>query len=335
MDQRKRENDCLWMLKGISCIIVILFHCPIKGIIGDGIIYALRFPIPIFFMSTGYFMYRGTNYCRKIKTFLKHLIFAESVACISLIIKSVIDSSFDDLFSRMSSSLNLKTIFFGSVFNGTLWYLYAMIWTYIILYILSRCKYGFTMGYCSIPLLLFIHIAGRVYVTNHYDINEWVFLFRSAILFALPFVLIGRLIAEKQDKLSKFLNYYSIGGIFCVGILLMVFEYFKWQRFMDLQVSTIFISISLFLFALYKPDFKLLGIFKYIGKSLLLYVYIFHIPVYTIVKLVFESAKVENHNLTTLTVVVVTIGISYIWVKITNMIKANMSKRQVSYHGQG
>ena len=76
-------------------------------------------------------------------------------------------------------------------------------------------------------------------------------------------------------------------------------------------------------------------LFKYIGKNLLLYVYIFHIPVYTIVKLVFESAKVENQYLTASIVVVLTIGISYIWVKMTNMIKANMSKRQVFYHGQG
>ena len=48
VNQKKYENDCLWMVKGVASIIVILFHCPIEGILGEGIIYALRFPIPIF-----------------------------------------------------------------------------------------------------------------------------------------------------------------------------------------------------------------------------------------------------------------------------------------------
>lgn len=319
MEQRKVENDCLWMLKGISSIIVILFHCRINGILGDGIIYALRFPIPIFLMSTGYYIYGKTNYLEKAKVFLGYLVFGEGVACISIICKSLIDSQsfgFSSVIHALSANLNLKTILFGSIFNGTLWYLYAMVWTYIMLYIISKFRYGFTIGYCSVILLLFTHIAGRVYITKYYDINEWVFIFRSALLFAFPFVLIGRLIAETQDKLKKYLNYYSIGGIFCLGMALLFFEYFKWHQFMDLQVSTIFISISLFLFALWKPQFKLLGVLNYIGKNLLLYIYVFHIPINNIVQAIFKKAGIGNSNLATLTVVVFTLGISYIWVKV-------------------
>lgn len=314
MSQMRKENNCLWMVKGISCILVILFHCPIKGILGDGIIYALRFPIPIFFMSTGYFIYRKANYFDKIRVFLKYLVFAETISFISLIIKSIFTSSFDIIVSALRTAFSLKTLFFGSMFNGTLWYLYAMVWTYLILYILSKLQHGFEMGYASIVVLLFIHIAGRVYVTEHYDINEWVFLFRSSLLFAVPFVLIGRYIAEMEALLRKYLNWYSISGIFCFGILLMIVEYILWHRFMDLQVSTIFISIALFLFALYKPDFQLLGILKYIGKNLLLYVYIFHIPVITIAKLFLHRFGCESQNFTTLIVVVCTLGLSYIWV---------------------
>lgn len=54
----KRENKCLWMLKVISCLTVILFHCPIQGLVGDAIIYALIFPIPIFLMISGYYSLR-------------------------------------------------------------------------------------------------------------------------------------------------------------------------------------------------------------------------------------------------------------------------------------
>ena len=50
------------MLKGIACIVVILFHCPISGIVGDAIIYAVRFPIPVFLMISGYYGFRKKNY---------------------------------------------------------------------------------------------------------------------------------------------------------------------------------------------------------------------------------------------------------------------------------
>ncbi|MDO5390724.1 MAG: acyltransferase family protein [Eubacteriales bacterium] len=321
MEQRKIENDCLWMLKGISCILVILFHCPIKGIVGDGIIYALRFPIPIFFMSTGYFMYGKENYLSKAKLYLKYVLLGESVACISLMVKSFMDSSFDSIIYLLSSNLTLKTLFYGSVFNGTLWYLYAMIWTYVLLYVLSKFRNGFRMGYCLIIPLLFIHIAGRVFVTNHFDINELVFIFRSAVLFAIPFVLIGRFIAQIQDRLKEYLNYVNISVVFFLGIALMFFEYFRWHQFMDLQVSTIFISIAMFLFALYKPTFRLFGIFRYIGKNLLLYVYIFHIPVINMIQPIFKKAGLEESNVIPLMVVVLTIGLSYIGVELSKIVK--------------
>ena len=130
--------------------------------------------------------------------------------------------------------------------EGTIlgWYLFFILFSYIFLFAISKWRYGFKVCYYLIPVLLLIHIAGRVYVTKYYDINELVYLFRSALLFAVPFVLIGRLIAQMEIILKKYLNYVSIGIVFCIGMALMIYEYFKWQQFMDLQVSTIFISVA-------------------------------------------------------------------------------------------
>ena len=58
----EKDNKLLWILKGISCIIVILFHCPLAGIAGDVIIYSMRFPIPVFLMISGYYSFRKNNY---------------------------------------------------------------------------------------------------------------------------------------------------------------------------------------------------------------------------------------------------------------------------------
>lgn len=272
-------------------------------------------------MSTGYYMYGKSNYLSKVKQYLKYLIFGEIVACSSLIIKALLLSSVDSLLNTLSSNINIKTIFFKSLFNGTLWYLYAMIWTYIFLFAISKWRYGFKVCYYLIPVLLLIHIAGRVYVTKYYDINELVYLFRSALLFAVPFVLIGRLIAQMEIILKKYLNYVSIGIVFCIGMALMIYEYFKWQQFMDLQVSTIFISVAMFLFALYRPDFQMFGVFKYIGKNLLIYIYLFHIPVINVLYPFFVKMHMENSNWATLMVVMCTVAISYVWNNLSRMIQ--------------
>jgi len=44
----KEKNEYLNVLKGIACIVVIFLHCPFPGIVGEGIIYGLRFSVPIF-----------------------------------------------------------------------------------------------------------------------------------------------------------------------------------------------------------------------------------------------------------------------------------------------
>ena len=55
--QERNRNWRFDFLKGISCVFVVFLHCRFPGVIGNLIIYAFRFPVPIFFMITGYYSY--------------------------------------------------------------------------------------------------------------------------------------------------------------------------------------------------------------------------------------------------------------------------------------
>lgn len=274
----KRENNCLWMLKGISCLIVILFHCPIHNLVGDAIIYALRFPIPIFLMITGYYSFGKDKYLRSAGKTLRLLLFGELVtACVMAVcfMAGITDANPVDIFLKTDW---IKTIFFGSIFNGTLWYLYAMFWGWILFYIISKIPHGYFFMKCSIIPLLVLHIFGRMLVTKYSDINETVYLFRSVILFVVPFFMIGRLIAEHQKLILEKMKGLQTIFLMAAGAFLIIIEYVIWHQFMDLQVSTIFVSVGMFLFALQYSDFapsKLLICIGHISQ----YVYIFHIPV--------------------------------------------------------
>lgn len=104
----------------------------------------------------------------------------------------------------------IKTVLFGSIFNGTLWYLYAMFWGWILLFIISKIPHGFSILKCSIIPLLVVHIFGRMLVTKYSDINETVYLFRSTLLFVVPFFMIGRLIAEHQEPILEKLKGFRV-----------------------------------------------------------------------------------------------------------------------------
>lgn len=192
----KEENKCLFMLKGISCIIVVLFHCPLPGKIGEGIIYALRFPVPIFFMISGYYSFFKQDYFSRAKKMLIFIVQAELIAgIISLICFCMGQDQYNPLMILAKTNW-LKTLLFGSVFNGTLWYLYAMFWGWIIFCLISKINKGFELLYWSVIPLLVFHVLARIYITEYSDIEKYIFLFRSAVLFGVPFLGIGRFIAE-------------------------------------------------------------------------------------------------------------------------------------------
>lgn len=266
------------MLKGISCLTVILFHCPIQGLVGDAIIYALRFPIPIFLMISGYYSLRKDTYLKSAGKTLRLLLFGELVTASVMevcFLTGITDTNPVDVFLKTDW---IKTVLFGSIFNGTLWYLYAMFWGWILLFIISKIPHGFSILKCNIIPLLVVHIFGRMLVTKYSDINETVYLFRSTLLFVVPFFMIGRLIAEHQEPILEKLKGFRVLLLMTASAFLIIIEYVIWHQFMDLQVSTIFVSVGMFLFALQYPDFapsKLLISIGHISQ----YVYIFHIPV--------------------------------------------------------
>ena len=76
MAKVKKEIYSLNSLKAICCIIVILFHCPLPGFLGSLICYFLRFPVPSFFMISGYFCtFENQAYRHRIIETIKYIVF--------------------------------------------------------------------------------------------------------------------------------------------------------------------------------------------------------------------------------------------------------------------
>lgn len=273
-----KENKCLNFMKGISCLTVVLLHCRIPGIIGDGIIYALRFPVPMFFMISGYFCYyKDTEWIKKAQLKILRLLLCSEAVCGVVCFWFGEEGVTEQLRKLAFWSHPLRTLFCGTLFNGTLWYLYAMLWTWLFLYLVKRTG-GIGRSYGLIPVLLLIHIAGRLYIQETGDIEVWIYLFRSGLLYGIPFVLLGHFLAEKKPWIDSCISDGKCALLLVCGGGMLAAEYILWHCFMDIWFSTVLIVTAMFLFAVIHPDWEVIPAITKIGKKYSMIIYVSHIP---------------------------------------------------------
>lgn len=264
-------------MKGISCLVVIFLHIPFPGIIGDAIIYGLRFSVPIFFMISGYVCYfRDLKWIKTSCLKILKLLLISEVVC-GLIKFIFCDGTvLEQINSMRIWNHPISTLMFGTLFNDSLWYLYAMIYTWICVYFLKK-KDVLKKAYILIPILLTLHIVGRLVVQQYGDINEWVMCFRSWILYGLPFVLLGHYLAEREK--SKGFTNRACALLLAAGVAAMLAEFFIWRSYMDIWGSTVLVSLALFLFALINPDSSVVPPLAKMGKRYSKIIYVSHIPI--------------------------------------------------------
>lgn len=291
-------------LKGISCIIVVFLHCPIYGIIGDAFIYAIRFSVPLFFMITGYYVQSKDDLWISKKAFslLRLLLITEFLYFVYF----VVDCCFirrGKLIAELSALPALKhpvrTILCGYFFNETLWYLYAAFWTYIILLFFRKIKLTpKSWVYYLLPFaLICLQVFGRYYVQNsaEFNIDTYIYVFRSAILFGLPLTMTGSLLAQQEEAVRKRLSFAANILIIAAGHLMIFAEYFLGGQYMDFHFSTLVISIGLFLLAFtYEGNLPLKRPLTYIGRELSVWIYLdqfFVIQIFNTIGLVCYSER--------------------------------------------
>ena len=202
-----RQNDGVNMLKGIACIIVVFLHISFPGILGKVIGFELNFSVPVFFMISGYFAYKKNDFLwckRKAVQLLKMLLVTEFVYGVWNFIKQCVieNGTFINFINENSLIKNpVRTILCGTIYNGTLWYVYAAMWTWVIYsFLMKKNMLKKNAIYWIIIPLLFVQIFVKLYWMNHYNISETIYLFRNFAVFGLPMTLLGSWISRNHEK---------------------------------------------------------------------------------------------------------------------------------------
>lgn len=282
---KRTYYSSLSVLKALACIGVIWMHCGFPGITGKIVSYLFKFNVPIFFMISGFFLYSENKDIirEKLKNRIPHifklLLFAFLFYGLFSIFKACIigDMSIGQWFNEAFVNYNFFIkIFLGTFFCGPMWFLYAQLWAYILLYILLA-KFKIDKMYILIPLLLIVHIVVR-FIIRKYDFQWYsATYFRTFYLYALPFILLGCYIGKNKEQIQNKYSNRILIVIAVISCMLQFVEYALMRESLDFYFSTIFYSLSLFILAVKNTDIGKGTSVEFLGKQLSMPVYIVHI----------------------------------------------------------
>lgn len=325
------RNLNLDFAKAIACMGVIIMHCSFPGVIGKFIAYLFKFAVPLFFLISGYFLFKPNldktdkmNVLkRKALHIFKILIVAELLSAFYFVSKNyLLTGGYDFNLTWENCLINCFT---GTFFNGTLWFVYALLWCYILLILIIKITPPYRLNYLTIGVvILFIHIVVRS-VIREYDFYD-VRMFRNAVMYALPFLLIGYEIRKSQQK-DWYKRIAVTTPIVCIlligfGYCMSVGEYALTHTSLDIYFGSLVSTWGIFTFCVNSRSFLSNKVFVFIGEKLSLYVYVVHLFVIDILSGLSNQA-IYRWCLPVLSICV-TIVVSYLYYKIKSLLSRNI-----------
>lgn len=274
--EKNSRKDSFDVVKCFAAFFVVQLHtipatvCPLLNVIA-------RLAVPLFFLITGYYytsiVEKGKYGVQLKKIFL--LAIASSLfywiyyGCMALK-NNVFYQWFMDTFNSVSI---LNWVLINDTPGiGHLWYLYAMLYSFIAIYVIDKLKIKVKW---VIPILFLIglYVGCKGWPYSWY--RNWAFM-------GVPYILLGRIIFEYKEMLI-----YKLGGVKIVyfipaatiGLLgeYKLYEIVGMDPIRDHYVFIILMSGILFILALQYPYFGKGSVVAIIGREYSVFIYILHI----------------------------------------------------------
>lgn len=270
MNEKNKRMTNFDILKGISVFLIIQIHYP--SMFRKEYIDAIaRIGVPLFFMISGYYI--GNTRCtvKRIRKTIEILVVTELAYCVVYFWmgkKYIVQMAFEN---------EMRNLMLGQLriwFPG--WYLISLVYAYLFYIIISECKIPKEIQYMIIVGLLFL-----LWIMQRQErlsaINEYSFIFRG-----IPFVLIGKMVRNEQEKIKLKKNGYWVFIAF-ISVATIVLERCFWNRrgmlqFFYIFIGTVPLAVSIFSLALKSVEWNA-PFLAFIGEKLSTYMYCCHLIV--------------------------------------------------------
>lgn len=255
-------------LKGIAACFVVFMHVRFPEPFGEYVARIGTFAVPVFFMTSGYFSLNASK-SKTLKSIRRTAVYL-LVAYLLNVVRILAENSFD----MVAVSAFFKTKVFTidhiakfivlsqSVISGVAWFLISLLVCYVLKYLLGRkLRY---LGYLG----LLIGVIGVLPpASNYFGLpinNPWIN--------GIPFFIIGELLADNKDWVSKNLTNVLLWVAGIIGFALLIMACYCGKQWW--YIGTLLLSPSLFvLFSRMNMPFNR---FCLLGSTYAFFIYIVH-----------------------------------------------------------
>ena len=302
-----KRNYGLDLLKAVCAFLVICIHSPFPGMAGATVTPLTRIAVPLFFMITGYYYSRTKERGRETKQIKKILLL--------LLFSNLLYLLWDvwKLFLRRESI----AAYFGKVFSGTslvkfalfnispfsihLWYLGAILYTLLIVFLFEK-KWDRRRLYPLIPVLLLADIVFGKYSLLIFGRSLPYYYVRNFLCVGLPYFLLGDLLYRREIKAAPGTSLVLMLVFACTSLAeRFLLGHFQLNGERDHYISTTFYAVFAFLLAVHYETKSSRGWLKplyRIGSELSKDIYILHpifiVAMHTIIKFISRYIPLEN-----------------------------------------
>lgn len=282
-------NVKLNLLKGFACMGVVFIHITFPGLFGKIVLQASAYAVPVFFMIAGYYAYGkdADVIKRRLKKIVKIFLYAYLLFFLYSLAISLKNHRVLQWFSgNYNWKTPIKYICFCTIdFAIPLWYLIAMIETYIVwLYVVKRKKEHLVIRIT--PLLFLFQIILSSYCNTMHLAWFWNTNFLTS---AIPWFMLGYYMHTETAQKIRSIKPQTLLMMVIVGCAIEVIP-----TAFDLPVKFNVIggipyALGLFALALRNPSKSICKPIEFIGDKLSLNIYILHVPMARAVGSVFHS----------------------------------------------
>ncbi len=334
--EHKKEYAAVDLFKFICAILVVVIHAkPFENIfwLDAGIGLVTRFAVPYFFLSSSYFLFKKLLNCEtfkeKFKVYFAYFLRLIRFYAIWFVIFNLVDVAFG---SHINSPMWYLKQFVFTTNGSPLWFMSALIWGSLIVFLLSCVLNKYLVFGISCALWLLGYMLSTLLGVT----SEWGFIAlinknvtpiigtQNGFYFALPYVALAAIMATQTIKKEHKKNAILTGLFFILlGVESVVAVMFLNAPFTFLWLSALpmaYFAMRLTLTIEIKPN----PIFFYMRKTSTM-IYVLHYVVIKILKAIFSATAFgafDIHNLLLLILTIVfTVSLSCL------AVKASSSKR--------
>lgn len=283
------------ILKALSAFAVVCIHTGETPVCGGAQIALCRFSVPIFFMITGFF-YCGTVKRNKEIKQIKKIFFMLVGSMLLYLLWLIVTAIKGDSIGKIKEVFTIKSavrflIFNAPPFGGHLWYLAAVLYVLVIVWILRKLVHDNykKVLYAVTPVLLLGDLVIGKYSLLIFGREFPYIIVRNFLFVGIPYFTIGLFLREKENFILNINK--AVRALFVILFVITniaehnMLVWFNINAERDHYISTTLLAVALFsLFMDSSWNVEGLSRVKKIGRDYSALIYIIH-PIFIVILL--------------------------------------------------